>query len=203
MNIGIYGGTFNPVHKGHTNCLSSIMRAINFDKVIVLPDRIPPHKQAQQLVSGEDRLNMCKVAFEGIRNVECSDWELRQNGKSYSVITLRHFHKVYPKDNLYFFMGSDMLLCFHKWYCYKEILQLSTLVCISRENSISNNELQAYADKLTSENGGKVIIVPTKPFEASSTQIRDYINKNMDYSCYLDKNVVQYIVEKNLYNEVL
>lgn len=122
MNIAIYGGTFNPVHKGHLNCLKSVIESVQLDKIIVLPDRIPPHKSAQGLASGRDRLKMCSLAFEGLENVIVSDWELKRKGKSYSVITLRHFHEMYPDDKLFFIMGSDMLLSFEQWFQYDEIL---------------------------------------------------------------------------------
>ena len=199
MNIAIYGGTFNPVHKGHYNCLKSVLDAVELDKVIVLPDRIPPHKSAEGLISGEDRLEMCRLAFGELDKVEVSEWELKQTGKSYSVITLRHFHKLYPEDKLYFIMGSDMLLSFEKWYRYEEILQLASLICVSRENAVTNQILQQHADELTQNSGGEIIIVDTKPFEVSSTQIRKMIENSQIPSCYLDENVVQYISVKNLY----
>lgn len=199
MNTAIYGGTFNPVHKGHYNCLRSVLESVELDRVIVLPDRIPPHKSSEGLVSGKDRLNMCELAFKGLEKVTVSDWELKQRGKSYSVITLRHFHRKYPDDKLYFIMGSDMLLSFESWYEYKEILGLASLVCVSRENSITKQLLQAHANRLAAENGGEIIIVDTVPFEVSSTQIREMIKKYRDTSCYLDKNVVQYIAENKLY----
>ena len=87
MKIGVFGGTFNPVHLGHLNCLKSVAEQASLDKMIVMPDRIPPHKQAEDLASSEDRLNMCRLAFADIPCVEISDWELKQEGKSYSVIS--------------------------------------------------------------------------------------------------------------------
>lgn len=197
MNIGIFGGTFNPVHKGHVSALKKILSAVSLDRVLVLPDRIPPHKSAERLVSGSDRLEMCRIAFSGIENTEISDWELKNEGKSYSVITLRHFHEVFPEDKLYFIMGSDMLASFESWYRYEEILTLCSLICVSRSQE-DTDKLEGYADKLRAK-GGEVIIVPVEPFEISSSQIRDMLKKNLDCTCYLDENVVQYIMAKNLY----
>lgn len=199
MNIGIFGGTFNPVHKGHKRLLESVMQKIDFQKVVCLPDRIPPHKIAEQLASGEDRYNMCKLAFDGIEKVEVSDWELKQTGKSYSVITLRHFHSLYPDDKLYFIMGSDMLLSFHKWYCYEEILSLAALVCISRNDDDTNEKLLQYSKKLTEKNGGEVVVLDISPFEISSTELREKLHNGEKCSCYLDENVVQYILNNKLY----
>ena len=81
MKIGVFGGTFNPVHLGHLNCLKSVAEQAGLDKMIVMPDRIPPHKQAEDLASSEDRLNMCRLAFADIPCVEISDWELKTTGK--------------------------------------------------------------------------------------------------------------------------
>ena len=198
MNIGIFGGTFNPVHLGHINCLKNVADKVKLDKVIVMPDRIPPHKQAEDLASAEDRLNMCRLAFADISCAEVSDWELKREGKSYSVITLRHLKKNYPHDKLHFIMGSDMLLSFEKWYCYEEILSLSALICVARSQE-DVNRIELKADKLRAE-GGEIIIVKIPPLEISSTEIRKMLKKNLDCSCYLSKNVVQYIVDKNLYN---
>ena len=193
-NIGIFGGTFNPVHKGHFNLLKTVMNHIDFNKILILPDRIPPHKQALDLVSGEDRYNMCKLAFSDIKNAEVCDWELKQTGKSYSVLTLRHFKEIYPNDKLYFIMGSDMLLCFHQWYCYEEILKLATLVCISREDDCTENHLEEYAESLRCK-GGEIVVVKEKPFVISSSQIRDKLKNHSDCSCYLNENVVKYIMK--------
>lgn len=199
MNIAVYGGTFNPVHKGHYNCLKTALDSLSLDKVIVLPDRIPPHKSAQGLASGKDRLNMCRIAFKELDKVSVSDWELKQQGKSYSVITLRHFHEKYPQDKLYFIMGSDMLLSFESWFEYKEILTLASLVCVSRENSMTKEKLEQHSRELMQQNGGEILILETEPFEISSTKLRKMINKSLDCYCYLDKNVVKYIKDNNLY----
>lgn len=194
MNIGIFGGTFNPVHNGHVNAAKVIMSRGILDELIVIPDRLPPHKQAEELVSGEHRLNMCRIAFDGIKGVKFSDWELRREGKSYSVYTLRHFKEKFPNDRLYFIMGSDMLLSFDKWYRYEEILSLAGIICLARCEE-DTEKLLPYAKKI----GGEVKIVRTPPLEVSSTQIREFIKKNEKPTCYLNKNVVQYIVDNNLY----
>lgn len=175
MKIGVFGGTFNPVHLGHLNCLKSVAEQAGLDKMIVMPDRIPPHKQAEDLASSEDRLNMCRLAFADIPCVEISDWELKQEGKSYSVITLRHLKEIYPHDKLFFIMGSDMLLSFEEWYQYNEILSLSALICVARSRE-DIDHIEVKAKQLKAE-GGEIIIVKTDPFEVSSTEIRQMLKK--------------------------
>lgn len=197
-NIGLFGGTFNPVHSGHIRLLKSVLDKMDFEKVIVLPDRIPPHKQAHNLVSGKQRSEMCRLAFEDMPSVEISDFELKRSGKSYSVYTVRHFKELYPNDRLCFIMGSDMLLIFDKWYKYEEILSMATLVCISREDEDTTKKLSEYAQKLT-EKGGEVIVLDTPPMELSSSEIREKLRNSEDCSCYLPEKIVQYICENNLY----
>lgn len=199
MDIGIYGGTFDPVHKGHVRLLECAAEACDFDKMIVLPDRIPPHKQAEGLVSGEDRLEMCRRAFGGISNAEVCDWEIRQEGLSYSVLTLRHFRELYPADRLWFIMGSDMLTSFSKWYRYEEILSLAGLVCMSRyDDSGDDEELEAAAEELRSV-GGEVRLVKAQAIEVSSSQVRQMLSRGEDCSALLDEGVLAYIMEKELY----
>lgn len=197
MRTAIFGGTFNPVHNGHRNAVKKVLEAVELDRVIVLPDRIPPHKEVKELASEKDRLAMLELTFSQMPETEISDYELRREGKSYSVITLRHFHETLPEDKLFFIMGSDMLLTFSKWYCWQEILSLCTLICVSRCDE-DTEKLEPCAQELR-RCGGEVIIVSAEPFEVSSTQLREMIRKNEDCSCYLDESVVKYITDNNLY----
>lgn len=197
MKIAIFGGTFNPVHNGHVKVVDEITKIDKFDKIVIVPDRIPPHKSSKELVNGIHRLNMCKLAFCGFENVSVSDWEIENKGKSYSVVTLRHFKQVYPNDELFLVMGSDMMLNFDKWYKYQEILSLSSIVCISR-CAADCVMLEQCVNKFR-QYGGKIKIIPVKPLEISSSQIRMRLKKNLDCSCYLNKNVVQYIKDEKLY----
>lgn len=199
--IGIFGGTFNPFHKGHRRCIEEIDKSLCFDKILVIPDKLPPHKLSFDLAEDTHRLNMCRLGTLGLKKVTVSDIEIKKTGKSYSVNTLRELVKLYPQDSyrLYFIMGSDMLLCFKKWYKYKEILSLCSLVCISR-SSQDTQKLSACASELTDE-GGDIFIVNAEPFEASSTEIRELIKSGKDLSCFLDDLVVKYISENNVYND--
>ena len=197
MRTGIFGGTFDPVHLGHKHCLMTVMEKVGLDRVIIMPDRIPPHKQARDIASPEDRVEMLRLTFSDLQGAEISDMELRREGKSYSVITLRQLHKELPEDELCFIMGSDMLLCFDKWYCWQEILTLCTLICVSRSDK-DTEKLEPFADRLRAS-GGKIIIVAVEPFEISSTEIRRALSEGLDCSSYLDENVIGYIKKKKLY----
>lgn len=190
MKIGIFGGSFNPIHKGHMHLAESVMEDIKLDKIIFVPSKISPHKSSDEYISENDRLEMVRLSIMNNRSFEVSDYELTQDRVSYSVYTVRHFKEKYPDDELYLLVGTDMLLCFEKWYKFEEIMKLADIVAVARENgeidalNKKSNELSRY---------GKVIICKAEPFSVSSTEIRKKIVNNENWYCYLEKNVVQYI----------
>lgn len=196
--IAIFGGTFNPVHKGHTRLLETVLEAVEIEETFVIPARIPPHKEAPGLADGGDRLEMCRIAFEKYGGVRVSDYELKREGRSYSYYTVKHFKEKFPDKKLYFIMGSDMLLSFEKWYRWRELLGMCVPVCVSRRGE--DTAAARERAKLLSS-AGEAVFVESEPFEISSTQIRKMISdKNFTkLYCYLDENVVKYIMDKNLY----
>lgn len=198
MKICFFGGTFNPVHNGHIRLLENASKHFAFDKSIVIPTNIPPHKEVVFSVSDDDRLNMCKLAFDGM--AEVSDYEIRENTISYTINTIHHFKEIYPDDEFYFLMGSDMLFMFEKWKNYKELISLISIVAASRENdemsSVEKKKLELEED------GAKIYIIKAEPYVVSSSMIRSMIKSGKkDFSCYLPERVVEYILDKKLYLE--
>ena len=98
MKIGIFGGSFNPIHKGHMHLAESVMEDIKLDKIIFVPSKISPHKSSDEYISENDRLEMVRLSIMNNRNFEVSDYELTQDRVSYSVYTVRHFKEKYPDD---------------------------------------------------------------------------------------------------------
>lgn len=196
MRIGLFGGSFNPIHDGHIHLAKSVYDKVGLDKIIFIPSKISPHKSNKEYVSNEHRFNMCKLAIQDIPNFEVSDFELSRECISYSIYTVRYFKEKYPTDELYLLIGSDMLLTFNEWKEYQEIMSKVTLSVISRENGDydtllkKSKELSKY---------GKIIIPKVSPIEVSSTEIRKNIRFNREYSCNLNEKVVQYIKSNNLY----
>ena len=199
-SIGIFGGTFDPVHLGHRHLLDEVIAAVSLDKVFIIPAKIPPHKMASGLTSEQDRFEMCELAFSDVDNIEVSDFELKNEGKSYSYYTVKHFRELYPDAQLYFIMGSDQFLTFDKLYKSAEILEMTGIIAVSREDEISHEELEAKAREL-SGGGSSIIAVNAKPFEISSTRIRELIGSGEDASMYLAPKVQEYIKENNLYRQ--
>ncbi len=200
MKRAIFGGSFDPVHNGHVRLAESLCKAVMPDEVIVMPTGISPFKKdmKRRPASSADRLEMCRLAFADMPCVTVSDYEVSRTEVSYTVDTICHFRKLYPNDELYLLIGSDMLLTFDKWRKFEEILANCTLCAASRENASRDMEnLEKKAEELRPY--GNVIIIKAEPFEVSSTEIREKIIKNSDISCYVPKNVVKYILENNLY----
>lgn len=192
MKIGIFGGTFNPPHNGHVRLARAALEELGLDKLLIIPSCIPPHKIAAKLAGGEDRLEMCRIAFGDDPRVEVSALELERKGRSYTVDTLRELKAAYPDSELYFIVGSDMLDSFDKWYLWKEILSLSILCAASREEGYMPDldRFGEYADRIR--------IIHLSPLEVSSTQIR--ISHKTEL---VDKRVAEYIERHGLYDDGL
>lgn len=201
MNRAIYGGSFDPIHNGHVNMVRQMYRNAPLDQIIIMPTAISPFKQnlERKPASAADRIEMCRLAFSDCPFVTVSDYEISLNEVSYTVNTMRHFRSLYPDDRLFFIMGSDMLMSFDRWYCFKEIMSLCTLLVASREDGEADiKALEHKADEL-SQLGGTIMLIRTEVCEMSSTLIREKIMNNQDISCYIPENVVKYIAENNVY----
>ncbi len=197
MKTGVFGGSFNPPHKGHTALAQRVAEKLGLDRIIVIPSCIPPHKSAGSLASAGDRLNMCRLAFDS-QLFEVSSIELDRGDKSYTVDTLRELKERYPGDEFFFIIGSDMLSSFHTWYRWEEILSLCTVCAASREKNF-RPDFSPY----TAEQRGRIVFVDADPVEISSTQVRIRIKSN--YACgeLIDKKVYDYIKAHGLYDDDL
>lgn len=202
MRRAIFGGSFDPVHKGHVSLVSELKKALELDEIIVMPTGISPFKKDMERrpASGADRLEMCRLAFADMPFATVSDYEISHVGVSYTFDTVRHFRSLYPNDKLFWLVGGDMLKSFDRWKNWQEILSMCTLAAVSRQKCGSDrNELEKKAAELRKY--GEVLFAETKPLEISSTEIRKKIIKNSDISCYVPQNVVKYILECGLYKQ--
>lgn len=195
--IGIYGGSFDPVHNGHLHLAEVAKRRLSLDAVIFVPANVSPFKQEKTgTADGMHRLEMLCLAVEDKPGMIVSDYELRQKGVSYTVHTLRHFRGLYPEEQLVLLMGSDMLLSFQRWYCWQELMELAELGCIARTPEDAE-KLHAQAEILAPY--GRVQVLCDDILPLSSTEIRKILKKDEDSSCYLPEKVVQYIGAHDLY----
>lgn len=193
---GLFGGTFNPIHAGHIHLAEESFRALKLDRMFLIPSNIPPHKQTYDLCSGEERAEMVRLALQDKEGFEVSEYEIKKEGKSYSYYTVMHFREMYPDDELFLIVGSDMFLSFDSWYRFEDILKEVTLAVVSREYN-DRKMLEEKAVEL--EKFGHTEIIDANALPVSSTEVRRMIQNGENYSCYLSENVVQYIRLNGLY----
>lgn len=201
--IALYGGTFNPPHLGHVRLLQAAESEIAFDRVFVVPDKRPVHKICEDLALDAERLEMCRLAFSGPR-CTVSDMEIARPSDSYTVYTVRTLTEKYPQAELYLLMGSDMFLCFHKWYRWREIFERCTLCVASRQTADDLKVLRGYAFSqlrvyVKDHAGEHLRFLAAEPLEISSTALRAALAAGADTSRYLPAGVERYIREKGLY----
>ncbi|SEK88389.1 nicotinate-nucleotide adenylyltransferase [Ruminococcus sp. YRD2003] len=198
MRIGIYGGSFNPVHNGHIHLALTAVSELGLDRLFLVPSKISPHRSSDEYVSEEDRLEMLRLACRVSDKLEVCDYELRSERVSYTIFTVEEFRRRFPDAELFLLVGSDMLMIFETWKRFEDILRECTLAVVSRcEGDMP--ELEKKAREL--RGFGNIVICRAEPVVVSSSDIRKKIAKKQKYSCYLDENVVQYIRMKKLYKQ--
>lgn len=197
MRLGVFGGTFNPIHNGHIHLAVMLSKGFSLDKTLLIPANTPPHKTAPGLVSGAHRLQMCRLASADYPNLEVSDMELLREGESYTVYTVRALRAQYPGAELYLIMGCDMLACFTKWYRFEEIMQGATLLAGAR-NPGEYEHMLGYARELE-RFGGHCFVEPIEPLPVSSTEIRLKTAKGGEINELVHPDVACYIALHHLY----
>ncbi len=197
--IAIYGGSFDPPHNGHKTLAYNLAEACGADMVLVVPTAMSPFKSSSG-ASAQDRLEMCRRHFrEELFSV--TDIEIVRGGKSYTVDTVCAVREMYPDCELYLFMGDDMLLSFHKWYEYRRIMSMCTLVAACRtENLRELDSMLSYSRDVLGDDGTGVIICNNVPVEISSTEIRNQL-KSGESSDMLSPDVTEYIKSRGIYRE--
>lgn len=188
MKIGIFGGSFNPIHKGHIKIIEIAIEKLALDKMIVVPVGVPSHRE-NNLVSGKDRFNMCKLALENISQVEVSNLEIAQKEVNYTYETLLKIIKLYPDNEFYEIIGEDSANYFHKWKNYKEILKLCKIVVFKRKET-------HYKENLNKE---VMFYIEAPYFNYSSTEVRKKIQCEENLKDFLPEKVIFYIEQKKLY----
>ncbi|MBE6585109.1 MAG: nicotinate (nicotinamide) nucleotide adenylyltransferase [Ruminococcaceae bacterium] len=198
MRIGIYGGTFSPVHAGHVAAAKAFMEQMWLDILYVIPTGVTPHKEMKGDATAVDRLEMCRLAFKDMEGVIVSDLEMRREGKSYTVDTLRELY--HPENRLFFLMGTDMLLTLGQWREPEEIFKLCYPVYIRREADTSLDELIVEKIAEYHRRFGKVVRrITAPPIDLSSSTVRAVIARGASVQGLVPPAVEAYIKEKGLY----
>ena len=197
--IGIYGGTFNPLHTGHLEAARQAVTALNLDKLLLIPDRIAPHKEIpDNSPTPEQRLEMLRIAVAGDDKIEVSDIELKREGKSYTCQTVLQLREEIPGARLVVLMGTDMFLSFLEWKDPQVILANAAIGVFYRGEKGEKEAVLAQKQKLEAM-GAEVLLVDNEITNISSTQMR----RLLAFRCaapFLPEGVGAYIDAHGLYD---
>ncbi len=212
MYIGIYGGTFNPIHFGHLRAAEEVCEAFKQTHVIFVPSANPPHKDKQDLVDPNHRLKMVNLAVTGNPRFQASEIEIQRRGKSYSIDTVRALKQSNPDDDFAFIMGLDAFLEIETWHKYDELFPECDFIVTTRPGSTSRSCNQAIPEavresfkrkKGTREfehsSGRKLFFAEVTLIDVSASSIRDKVRKGESIRYLIPRRVMEYIHEHELY----
>lgn len=198
LRVGIYGGTFAPVHNGHMLAARAFMEQMKLDYMFIIPTATPPHKQIDRSDDPLFRLRMCELAFEDTDGVVISDCEIKRGGRSYTYDTLKEFAR--PDVRLFLMCGTDMVLTFDQWYKFEEIFKLCYPVYVRRENDpIMTQRIVAKITEYYEKYGVMFRRIVTEPIELSSTEIRKRVAEGESISGLVPPKVERFIYDNGLY----
>ena len=212
MNIGVYGGTFNPIHFGHLRAAEEIYYKFRLSKVIFVPASQPPHKSSEEIIDPNHRLKMTMLAITGNEHFSVSDIEVNRPGKSYSIDTIRELKRQNPEKNFYFILGLDAFLEINTWHKWKELFSETDFVVTSRPGSpkvargrIIPQEIRkefkfnAKENIFTNKSGCRVYFAEVTHLDIAASAIRRMVREGQSIRYLLPRRAIEYIIENKLY----
>jgi nicotinate-nucleotide adenylyltransferase len=219
MRIGLFGGTFNPVHLGHLRAAVEVKEGFQLDEVFLIPAALPPHKIPGEVAAAADRLQMLDRALEDTSGLNISDVELKRSGTSYTIDTVHHFRHSFPVDSrIYLIMGLDAFLEINTWKAYEALIGLIPLIVINRpmtgiQNSSGWKVMEDYlkakisAEYTFSESQSchqraekpPIFVYEVTALDISSTMIRELIKKGRSIDYLMPQKVAEFIKSEGLY----
>lgn len=187
MKIGILGGTFNPIHIGHLILAEEVREKLGLGRVIFVPAYLPPHKDNSDIARARDRFNMIKLAIKTNKFFSLSDIEIKRDGKSYTIDTVKELKKRHPRDELYFITGSDLLKYLDEWKDLADIIKLVKFVVATRPG-YPLEEIPSY-----------ISTVGIRAVDISAFEIRRNIKEARSFRYLVPERAFDYIVRKGLY----
>jgi len=184
--IGVYGGSFNPVHTGHVNIIKYVLENMKLDRLIVIPVGCPSHKD-NLLLNGNKRIKLLEVACKDIDKVTISDIEIKNKGVSHTYDTLLNLKKKYKDAIFYEIIGEDSADYLHEWKDYEKMVKECKFVVLKRNG---------YAYRAEHEN---IIVLESPLYRYSSTEIRERLKKGLDIAGMVPRKVHEIIIKEKLY----
>lgn len=190
--IGIFGGTFDPVHHGHLKIAESFLASNLLDELLVLPTPVPPHKKRISQTPFIHRFVMLRLAFRDFPDVTVSDLENQLETPSYTLRTIQYLQQTYERNRYFLCMGEDSLASFHKWWKYQQIIKQVPLIVAARPGAEGINQSTEILDR--------AILIDHEEMELSSTTIRQKASEGVAISSdYVPEAVAEYISKHELY----
>jgi nicotinate-nucleotide adenylyltransferase len=219
LRLGLYGGTFNPIHRGHTQVAKDVLQHFRLTHIHFLPSALPPHKQRGEIASAADRCEMARMAVAGESALSVSDVEFRRSGPSYTIDTLRHFRAAGAQGlRLFFLIGLDAFLEIHTWMSYGDMFELAAFIVMARPRSLEpastwqttvidytrqwigrDYALGSAGDALIHPQKKPIYFAMVTPMPISSSQIREMIRQGRSIKEWVAPPVAAYIESKGLY----
>lgn len=204
MRIGIFGGTFDPIHYGHLVLAEQCREQCRLDEVWFVPAALPPHKLDATISSAKARSEMIEFAIAGNPAFRLSDIELNRSGPSYTVTTLEELAAVDPARELFLLIGADSVRDLPTWRQPKRILELATVVAVNRgrTNVVPEETIRVLSDQLCRDATGRVQFVQMPGIDISATDIRHRVASGLSVRYLIPRAVEMYVGENRLYGHV-
>ena len=198
--VGIMGGTFNPIHNGHLILAEHAREYCRLDEILFMPSGNSYMKDCEQIPDGETRISMTALAIEDNPYFVLSAMEVERKGPTYTCETLAELKKLHPETEYYFIVGTDNLFSIETWWKPEEILACCTLIVAARGAKDESAILKKAAD-LKEKYNARIILLPERKFDISSTEIREKIKRGESVRYLLPDKVITYIEKNRLYKE--
>jgi nicotinate-nucleotide adenylyltransferase len=196
--VGILGGTFNPPHIAHLVCAREALEQLGLDRVVLIPAAVPPHKAVPDDPGADARLEMCELAVAGDPGLAVSDVEVRREGPSYTVATLRALREQAPQDELTLIVGGDMAVAFPSWHEPQEIVRLAALAVVLR----SDLDRETVAARLGTVDGaeGRFVFFDMPRLDVSSSLLRGRVAEGRSIRHLVPRAVAERIEARGWYS---
>ena len=186
--IGIFGGTFDPIHNGHIMIAEEVFKELSLDKIIFVPANIPPHKLHSKIANAQNRYDMTKLAISYNDNFEVSDIEINRKGPSYSIDTIKELKKnIGGESEFYFIIGSDSIAELKYWKDINSLLKIAKFVVVNRPR---------YGFRGIPKGALRIQL---RGIDISSSKIRNRIRERESIDSWVPEKVKEYIIKKRLY----
>lgn len=212
--IGLFGGTFNPIHKGHLKAAMDAFEKFSLDRVLFIPSYIPPHKESSGMASPPQRMKMVELAIAPFPGFEVSSIEIDAEEKSYSIITLEKIKKIYKEGWIFFILGIDAFLEIDTWKDHERVLEQCQFIVISRPDHCMDDARDILGGKYRERmywieedeelddnilKSHKIFLLPISALDVASKDIRKKLEKGQSITRMVPKTVRDYIQKNKLY----